>query len=366
MRNPPGAPGDSSTKALACASPAKTRRTFGRPQSRSTRSGHSSAVTLVRSRTRRTPGRLALQHLREEVLGHAAVVVRQRRDQPLRRHALLQRSRGEPETDRPALRLRAQGPRDLRRHRHAHRGEQFAGLVRREAQLVAMRISESVPASRYRWRGSRGSARAHSTSRSRLAACRTSRSRPATMERSVMWSALSMTSTTGRAHDGDVRGQAGNQPGGRRLSPGPGRTPRTGARRYRTGPRRRSSRTWPDRRRTRPGSAIRSGRPVPWLCCHEAASTVLPEPAGPLSSVSGDRCTSRVNRASRRWRSTVACAWVGRRELRRQQRHALPSRAGRLARSPARELLRSTVWSCVAPKVQLRPAFVPISPMRPR
>ena len=86
--------------------------------------------------------RLPLEDLGEEVLGHSAVVAGEGGDQLLRRHALLQGGRGEPEADRPALGLRAESPRHLHRHGHAHGGEQFAGLLRGEAQLVAADLRE--------------------------------------------------------------------------------------------------------------------------------------------------------------------------------------------------------------------------------
>jgi hypothetical protein len=87
-------------------------------------------------------GRLTLQHLREQVLRHAAVVVRQRRDEPLRRHALFQRPRGEPETDGPPLRLPLQRPGDLDRDGNTGSGEELTCLLRREGELVGADLAE--------------------------------------------------------------------------------------------------------------------------------------------------------------------------------------------------------------------------------
>src|SRR5688572_7133730 len=50
---------------------------------------------------------------------------------------------------------------------------------------------------------------------------------------------------------------------------------------------------------------------MPWLLHQDAASTVFPDPAGPLSSVSGQCCSSRVSRPISRGRGTVPCAGSG-------------------------------------------------------
>src|SRR4051794_19776905 len=48
-----------------------------------------------------------------------------------------------------------------------------------------------------------------------------------------------------------------------------------------------------------------------WASRQEAASTVFPDPAWPLSRVNGERCTARESSPSRRGRGTVACARLG-------------------------------------------------------
>src|SRR4051812_46917469 len=48
------------------------------------------------------------------------------------------------------------------------------------------------------------------------------------------------------------------------------------------------------------------GRLARWPWRQEAASVVFPDPAGPLSSVTGERCTARDSSVIRRGRWTVA------------------------------------------------------------
>ena len=149
---------------------------------------------------------------------------------------------------------------------------------------------------------------AQSTSRSRSSGVAQKEVQAGDDRRSEMWSASSMTSTTGRGlaamSSPDVA------PGSR------GWLPRDERRQSESGTPAPECLDDVVPERGRVVVEVVQGqprdRPRRPLALHpRGREHGLPEPAGPLRRVSGDRCTSRVSIPIRRWRSTVACAGSG-------------------------------------------------------